>query len=95
MASFTFSANSNECRDTSEQFPSSMPPNLGAQLSLVAGFLAVAVGRYTEAVRHVKQAARAATIDNSPERRARACVSVNCINFLFCRKRRTSQTTFA
>lgn len=84
IASFTFGASSNEYQDTSEQFPSSMPPGLGAQLSIVAGFLAVAVGRYTEAVRHVKQAAHAATVDNSPERQDRVgCFgeSMKCPSF--------------
>eukprot|EP00903_Cladosiphon_okamuranus_P013005 g12134.t2 len=49
------------CAASMSSSPLPIPLSLNAQLLLVAGRLAVAIGRYPEAVRHVKMAVRAAT----------------------------------
>eukprot|EP00752_Nemacystus_decipiens_P007659 g6847.t1 len=62
--------------------PLPLPSGLNAQLLLVAGRLAVAIGRYPEAVRHVKAAVRAATHSDNVASRESPSILVSCSRVL-------------
>lgn len=49
-------------------FPLLLPPGLGAQLLLIAGRLAVSVGRYSEAIGHVKDVVQIVTVNVTSQR---------------------------
>lgn len=48
--------------------PLLLPPGLGSLLFISAGRLAAVIGRYSEAVRHVKMAVRTAVVNVTRER---------------------------